>query len=813
MTEKEKALAAILSTMHLRQPQSEALKAFHAVLNSIDTPLSEMSNMEIINAFRKYYPDWNYRSGLAEFTFHLATGVGKTRLIGAVMAYLFNAHESQNFLIVSPRAEIIRKFQHVCQPTSSDYIFVDQNLVGIPHIMDGESIVYGGTILDEMYTGPKIWIMTPQSLTAKDAKIKRKNEYDTCSTVEYIQSLDDLVVFFDESHHLGYDKKTDSVWHSEIRNLKPKMIIGTTASVDTDDNSTNVIYSYDLKQCLNESLYTKLVQIIPDKKDANMSDEDYDAIVLRFGWQQLLYKQKVINDFEKANYIDKKVKAVMLVACQDINHAEQVADWFKRFLGKKESVLLVHSKMRESEFLPSLENIENPLSPVRVVVNVAKLNEGWDVSNIYVITPLRAMASSTLVTQIMGRGLRLPYGIQTGNEDIDTLDVLCFGRETMQEICDKLLQEGYGVNSGGMTVVDPPKDLDHPEKEFVPTKKYQLKVVRDPHTLRIPLFKLKRPLLNIDAVSLPALKADTLHSFMISDPRTIKKLNGNLSFERDAFLGIVSSEVLRQCSYLSYAKHYLSVYSLVQRFLEVCGYSEGSIPLEPEKVILHIKKNLDFLSRQVPASYVSMDVEQIIDLDSQEINVPETLKEPLDSILFDTKKWATRKHRGIPFKGWVRSLFEAVPFDQVNELKIAKIIDRSEEVTWWFRNLPGMITLPTPAGAYSPDFAIFFSINEMNVLLEIKGDVYYGSDNADATIKANAAKAWCEAQTAASGKPWQYWFLLDSDADICMTFDDIRENADIYPEESSHSYSYSYDFEMPELMVAEDKYHYGNKQE
>ena len=87
--------------------------------------------------------------------------------------------------------------------------------------------------------------------------------------------------------------------------------------------------------------------------------------------------------------------------------------------------------------------------------------------------------------------------------------------------------------------------------------------------------------------------------------------------------------------------------------------------------------------------------------------------------------------------------------------------------------------MPTPAGSYSPDFAIFFSVGELNVLLEIKGDVYYSSEDADATIKANAAREWYRAQSLASDKPWQYWFLLDSDADYCQTFDDIRENADI----------------------------------
>ena len=778
MNVKEESLNSVLSTMHLRRPQAEALKAFHNVINNTDSSLSELSNHDICNLFRDQYPNWAFESDLTEFTFHIATGVGKTRLIGAVIAYLFNSKQSSNFMIISPRSEIIRKFHSVCSPDSSDYLFVDPNFVGCPKVTDGGPSSFDTTLFDSLYTGPRIWILTPQALTANDAKIKKPNEFYDKSTVDYLKELKDLVVFFDESHHLGYDSSSESVWRNEIKALNPKMIIGTTASVD-DPSKTNVIYSYDLKQCLNERLYTKLVRIIPDKKDESMDDEDYDAIVLRFGWQQLMLKQKILDDYQKSNNISKVVKAVMLVCCQDITHAEHVAEWFRQYLNNKNAVLLVHSKMKEAEIIPSLENIENPLSPVRVVVNVSMLNEGWDVSNIYVITPLRAMASSTLVTQVMGRGLRLPYGKQTGNEDVDTLDVLCFGRETMQEICDKLLREGFGVNSGGITVTTPPGTKDGPIKEFVPTKKYHLNVVREPKQLVIPLFKLNRPLLNIDEVRLPSMKAETLHSFMISDPRTIKRLNGNLSFERSEFLGTVTSEIIKRCTYLSYDKHYQAIYNLILRFLNNCGFVDSEIPLEPEKVILHIKTSLDTLCRQVPASYNLIDEEQIIDLSKFDINIPETIKEPLDVTTFNINSWKTSIHRGIPFKGWTRSIFEAVPFDQVNELKIGKIIDRSFEVTWWFRNLPGMITLPTPAGNYSPDFAIFFSVDNLNVLLEIKGDIYYGKEDADATIKANAAKEWCRALTEASKKPWQYWFLLDSDADICNTFDDIRENADI----------------------------------
>ena len=42
------------------------------------------------------------------------------------------------------------------------------------------------------------------------------------------------------------------------------------------------------------------------------------------------------------------------------------------------------------------------------------LKEGWDVTNLYTIVPLRAANSRTLVEQSIGRGLRLPYGKRVG---------------------------------------------------------------------------------------------------------------------------------------------------------------------------------------------------------------------------------------------------------------------------------------------------------------------------------------------------------------------------------------------------------------
>ena len=62
------------------------------------------------------------------------------------------------------------------------------------------------------------------------------------------------------------------------------------------------------------------------------------------------------------------------------------------------------------------------------------LKEGWDVTNLYTIVPLRAANARTLIEQTIGRGLRLPYGKRTGVTAVDRLNIVAHDR--FQEIVD-----------------------------------------------------------------------------------------------------------------------------------------------------------------------------------------------------------------------------------------------------------------------------------------------------------------------------------------------------------------------------------------
>jgi type III restriction enzyme len=131
----------------------------------------------------------------------------------------------------------------------------------------------------------------------------------------------------------------------------------------------------------------------------------------------------------------------MLVVAQDTSHAGSIkallesADFFGgRYLGK---VIEVHSNQtgeESDEAMQRLLAVEYD-EQTEIVIHVNKLKEGWDVTNLYTIVPLRASASEILTEQTIGRGLRLPYGKRTGVEAVDRLTIIAHDR--FQDIIDR----------------------------------------------------------------------------------------------------------------------------------------------------------------------------------------------------------------------------------------------------------------------------------------------------------------------------------------------------------------------------------------
>ncbi len=82
----------------------------------------------------------------------------------------------------------------------------------------------------------------------------------------------------------------------------------------------------------------------------------------------------------------------MLVVCEDIDQAKEVEDLLAstEFFGGRyrEAVLRIDSEVPDAS-LAALADVEEPECPVRIIVSVGMLREGWDVNNVTVVAGLR----------------------------------------------------------------------------------------------------------------------------------------------------------------------------------------------------------------------------------------------------------------------------------------------------------------------------------------------------------------------------------------------------------------------------------------
>ena len=139
-----------------------------------------------------------------------------------------------------------------------------------------------------------------------------------------------------------------------------------------------------------------------------------------------------------------------------------------RYAGKILEINSATSGAEKDENIDKLLTVEDPNNPVEIVIHVNMLKEGWDVTNLYTIVPLRAANSKTLVEQSIGRGLRLPYGKRTGEPEVDTLTIV--SHDKFQEIVDyandpnslirKTVIVGKDVPESGTSVVKVENPID-----------------------------------------------------------------------------------------------------------------------------------------------------------------------------------------------------------------------------------------------------------------------------------------------------------------------------------------------------------------
>jgi type III restriction enzyme len=369
--------------------------------------------------------------------------------MGAFIAYLHLAHGIRNFFVLAPNLTIYDKLIQDFRPNTPKYVFqgIAEFALTPPALLTGEN--YKDVVGNLFYetTGCVINVFNISKITAemRGGKVPRiKSLVETLGEdyFTYLSKLDDLVLLMDESH-----RYRASAGVRAINELHPILGLELTATpyVETSKgpvNFKNLVFDYRLAQAMEDGFVKE--PAVATRKDfdaSSMSADELEKLKLEDGIR--LHEQVKV---ELETYARQTglpvVKPFVLVIARDTSHAAQLLERVQELFGGsyRGKAIQVDSSTKEEEVIERLLKVERADEPTEIVIHVNMLKEGWDVTNLYTIVPLRAANAKVLIEQSIGRGLRLPYGKRTGVEAVDRLTIVAHDR--FQEIVDEARRPG-----------------------------------------------------------------------------------------------------------------------------------------------------------------------------------------------------------------------------------------------------------------------------------------------------------------------------------------------------------------------------------
>lgn len=434
--------------MSLRDPQYEALKCFDNISSKIEYKTASKSEAEKAASENCQEPHKivvDKEFDFPSFCFDMTTGIGKTRLMGACIYYLYKTKGYKHFFILCPGNTIYDKMRRETVPGHPKYMFKGLEAeMGRPKVYDGENYLsypvryVQNELQIEKTSEIQLFIFNISKIFTRgdlEFKFHKFNENLGGSFADVLRSFDDLVFCMDEAHrYYAPASKT------AINYLNP--VLGLEFTATPKSTNKNIIFHYGLEEGAGKFL--KIPVVMGRTNTAGYSEDDIEEMKLKDGIKlherrkAIVYKYCIDNGLEQ-------VKPIVLVACKDTTHAKKIKEKIDsdaffggRYVGK---VIEIDSSTRGEETeenIQKLLTIEQNTNPVEIVLHVYKLKEGWDVNNLFTIIPLNAAKSDILALQTIGRGLRLPFGEITHVEEIDTLDIVAHDhyREIIDDIKD-----------------------------------------------------------------------------------------------------------------------------------------------------------------------------------------------------------------------------------------------------------------------------------------------------------------------------------------------------------------------------------------
>jgi type III restriction enzyme len=797
----EDAVAEIAARLDLRDPNREAVQTLAAEVSQFyDVDGKEPPFEAVINS---------------------ATGVGKTYILAGAMELFAIADGIRDFVVVTPGRTILDKTRDNFTPGHPKSLLGPMSFR--PVVITAENFntpVMRAAMDDEGQI--KVYLFTVQSLIQPESQVgRRTHKFQEGLGTEFyahLQGVERLVVFADE-HHCYYGP----AFSRAVRDLGPWVLVGLTATPDKHTPKEQVIFRYPIAAAIADRLVKTPVIV-------GRRDDRKDALTkLTDGITLLDAKRDAIAAYAAATGV-APVNPVMLVVAKDIADADEYGQILRsaEFFGGgyAGAVLVVHSKAPD-EALEALAAVEDPASPVRIIISVGMLKEGWDVRNVYVIASMRSSVSEILTEQTLGRGMRLPFGSYTGIEILDTLEVVAHERyeELLkkagvlnQAFIDYRTRAALRTNAQGQQVVvsETIRTASEPivESEGAPpplvqdAEAYPVLTSVGQRTAQVAeaALKLRRQILpRADAppITVPLLRMSSVESAFtladITDTERFRRLGASLAADPDGELArtLVSARIVVGPDGLKHTELVTSgaadrVQSMPTLFamddlrtqLVEMVLASPAVPARKDQraavapLMDAFFAGLGDAATEVLSANLERAGARLVKLVAEEQR--QYMAAPSYDRVVELRAFAPTRttdrpvsgdrfgefSRPLAYEGWTRSLFPLEWFDSRPERTVANLVDDDAHVSLWVRlHVGDLPILWNSAGQeYHPDFIVLDAAGT-HWVVEVKMDKEMSTE--DVKGKREAARRWANYVNADAqvGVTWRYLLVSESDVD------------------------------------------------
>lgn len=408
------------------------------------------TDLQDAQGYRSTYKEIKGLEDVPYICLRLPTGGGKTLLASYAIGEAADHYLEQDFPIVLwlVPTDIIRKqtLQVLCSTKKENrrvldakfngkvrvYDITDFNHLRIQDLTDRVNVFIATFAAFRVTSkdGRKVYD-TSESLAPCFRSIPPQSYFDTDQNGVMLHSFRNLLAFLrpliliDEAHN-----HSSKLSIEVLKRLRPSAIIELTA---TPAENSNVLYKVSASELKAEDMIK-----LPIHMEEHQSWED--AVTTAVQEQHRL--EELAQDGKESDYI----RPIVLFQAENKDRDVTVTvvhDYLVKELQiPEDQVAIATGEQRELDGI----DLFDPTTPIRYVITVQALKEGWDCSFAYIFCSVAKVASSKDAEQLLGRVLRMPYAKRRVHPELNRAYAhiaVSTWREAVGKIKDNLLDMGF----------------------------------------------------------------------------------------------------------------------------------------------------------------------------------------------------------------------------------------------------------------------------------------------------------------------------------------------------------------------------------